>query len=82
MEKRIPKGVLYGLVVTYLCIVAVVVAGILYTNYVNDRNNHRWCAVLKSIDDAYEPVSNNPNASSAAKHIAEEFHRLRIEFEC
>ena len=79
---RMSRVALYALGAVYVCLVAIVIAGILYTNYVNQRNNHRWCSVLVSIDDAFQQVSNNPTSTPAGRHIAEEFHRLRIDFEC
>lgn len=77
-----PAPLLWMLLIVTASILAVTISGIIYTNYVARQNNRQWCAVLKSIDDAYEPVANNPNASPAGKHIADEFHRLRVEFSC
>lgn len=81
-QPGISRGALYGLLIVYVCMVAVVVTGLLYTNWVSRENNRQWCDVLISIDDAYKGVSNNPTATPAGKHIAEEFHRLREKFEC
>lgn len=89
MDKKKPehppgisRGALRGLIFAYVSIVAIILTGVLYVNYVNSRNDRRWCKVLIAIDEAYDQARNNPNTSPAGKHIAEEFHRLRIEFEC
>jgi hypothetical protein len=81
-QPGITRGALYGLITVYVCIVGMLIGILLYINYVNQRNDHRWCRALIAIDEAYDQARNNPNTSPAGKHIAEEFHRLRIEFEC
>lgn len=78
----ISTGALRGLIFAYVSIVAVILAGVLYVHYVNTRNDRRWCKVLIAIDEAYDQARSNPNTSPAGRHIAEEFHKLRIDFGC
>lgn len=79
---NITPGAKWGLLISYVSAFLVGLAAIQYANYVNNHNNQRWCSVLVAIDDAYADASNNPNISKAGRHIGEEFHRLRIEFQC
>ena len=81
MAKK-PLPLLWSLLIAFVSVLAVTISGIVYTNYVARENNRQWCSVLIAIDQAYEQVRDNPNASAAGKHIAEEFHRLRLEFHC
>lgn len=76
------KYILYALLMCLISTLVVTISGIIYTGYSNSRNNQRWCQVLIAIDDAYEQVRSNPNASSAGLRIAKEFHTLRVDFGC
>lgn len=80
--KISPRQLLYTVSVIVVAILVVTFSGIWYTNYISHKNDQRWCSLLQSVDEAYEQVRDNPNASPAGKHIAEEFHKLRVDFSC
>lgn len=81
MAKK-PTPLLWSLLIAFISVLAVTFSGIVYTNYVAKQNNRQWCDVLITIDEAYEQVRNNPNTSPVGRNIAEQFHKLRIDFGC
>lgn len=78
-RRKIKKVILYSIMMTFLSMVAVSIAGILYTGHVARENNQQWCRVLGAIDDAYKDAN---VTSPAGQRIAGEFHNLKISFEC
>lgn len=75
-------GWLWLILAVLLSSLAVTISGIIYTGYVARESNRKWCAALIAVDDAYAQALNNPNITPAARHIGEEYHRLRIDFGC
>lgn len=72
--------VLYLLTMVYVSILAVVGAGIWYTNYSADQNNRRWCGILRVYHEAY--ATNPPPPTQLGLDIQKELERLYAEFHC
>lgn len=75
----ISRGALYGLVFAYLGIIAVVFAGIAYTNYVQRESNRKWCEIIRPLDEAYITT---PPTTEVGKKIASSLHGLNHDFGC
>jgi hypothetical protein len=78
-KARLPRKILYGLIVSYVSALAIAGMSIQYSNYVNTESNQRWCDLLVLLDDTY---SATPSQNETRKRVAAEIHRLRIDFEC
>jgi len=65
-----------AVVVTILLNIGVMIE---YTDYVNTKNEHAWCAVIDTLDDAYHV---QPPASPTGKRLADAIHKQRGEFGC
>lgn len=81
----------YAIAVAFIAVVAVSVAGVLYTNVVQRQaeqraevarqdSDRRWCALLSDLDAAYQ-TSPGPS-TELGKKVAAEIHRLRVGFGC
>jgi hypothetical protein len=81
----------YAIVVAFFACVCIALAGVVYTNYVQSQARHRteaeraesdrrWCALLVELDSAYQS-SPRPTTETGRK-VADEIHKLRIEFGC
>lgn len=81
-RKPVSSPVIYALIMVFVSVVVVSLAGIWYTDHVARQNNQKWCALLITVDNAYAEALKNPNISPSGRRIGEEFHRLRIEFRC
>lgn len=73
MRRRWPVVVVF--------ITALVFAGgsVQYSNYVDTTSNQRWCQLLNVLDGAYRAA---PPQTKTGQIVAEEIHRLRLDFEC
>jgi len=69
----------YFLVVIYLSMFALVVGTMLYTNYVAEENNRKWCHLLVTLDESY---SSTPPVSALGRKIAADIHGLRADLKC
>lgn len=79
MPKFTRAHVLYAVFVALACAIVMGVASLQYTNYVDRKNKHQWCAIVETMDDAYTAT---PPQSVVGKRLAEEFARMRSEFNC
>lgn len=81
----------YAIAVSFVAVVAIALAGVGYTNYVQDQaqrrteaeraeSDRRWCALLTDLDSAYA-TSPGPTTEIGMK-VAAEIHQLRIAFGC
>lgn len=80
--KNPRRGVIYSLIMFFASVIVLVSAGFVYINYVDNQvreSNQQFCQVLAAIDEAYKQAS---VTTPAGKRIAEEFHNLRVKFEC
>lgn len=86
VEKSLSKPRWIVLVSIVLSVMALAVAGVSYTSYVDGQRersereaDRRWCQLLEPLDDAYTTV---PPTSELGRRIAEAIHNLRVEFDC
>lgn len=67
-----------------------VVAGLLYTNFVQHQSEtrfqdsirqseQRWCAIVGLFDDTYR---SNPPTTPTGRRVADLMHELRVDFRC
>lgn len=76
----IPKQFFIVWVVSFVCMLAVVLVSIRYANYVDEQSNKRWCGVVNAINDAYKK---DPPTTASGQTIAHEMQSLRASFkEC
>lgn len=84
------KWVLYPVLAAALSSLLMGGVAIEYANYVNAKSQERaahalsesqqkWCEIVRTLDDAYKTT---PPQTPAGKHLAEEFARLRVDFQC
>jgi hypothetical protein len=76
----------YALVVIVVSIMALAIAGVLYTNYaiarqdkIERENDRRWCELLVTLDEAYQ---GNPPQSETGRAVARTIHDLRNALGC
>lgn len=80
----------YAMTVTFVVMVAFAAASVLYANHaaeqaerraeqIDRESNRRWCALLVTMDDAYE---SSPPSSEIGRTMAYQVSRLRTEFGC
>lgn len=81
----------YAVVVAFFACLAIALAGVLYTNHVQQQadkrstserteSDRRWCALLVELDDAYNAPP-GPRTETGRK-VATEVHQLRVSFGC
>lgn len=56
-----------------------VIGGILYTNYVQQQADQRWCALIGTMDAAYQST---PPQTDLGRQIAAAVHQLVQDFGC
>lgn len=86
VEKPLSKPRWIVLVSIVLSVMALAVAGVGYTSYVDGRReaaereaDQRWCDLLVTLDDAYG--SGTPT-TELGRRVAEAVHTLRTELQC
>jgi hypothetical protein len=52
---------------------------VVYVDYVNRRNDARWCALLVPLDEAYQAT---PPATQTGRDVAAAIRRLRQQHRC
>lgn len=80
--KNPRRGVIYSLIISFASVVVIASAGILYTKHVDNlvhESNQQFCQAFAAIDEAYKDAK---VTTPAGKRIADEFHKLRVKFEC
>jgi hypothetical protein len=70
---------LYPLIFSIAFTIVATVVCIVYTGYIDQQSNRRWCNAVVAIDDAFRE---SQTQSAAGRRIAEEYRQLRVEFEC
>mgnify|MGYP001601771065 CR=1 FL=1 len=82
-SSKLPRDLLmalaYGALIALASAIIIGIGSYQYSNYVDRKNKQQWCVVVSVMDDAYKA---NPPQSSAGKKLAEEFHRMRTDFNC
>lgn len=80
----------YAIMVAFFAVVAIALAGVAYTNYVQKQaerraelvrieSDRRWCALLVDIGNSQRAV---PPKTESGKRFAAEIDKLRNEFGC
>lgn len=75
----------YAIMVSFIACVVIALAGVAYTNHVQDQadrrdrvarieSDRRWCNLLSNLDDAYGQA---PPVTQTGRNVAGEIHRLR-----
>jgi hypothetical protein len=74
------------LVSIFLSVVALAVAGVLYTGHVDGKReaaereaDQRWCELLITLDEAY---SSAVPATELGRRVADAVHNLRVGLDC
>lgn len=75
----IPKSIWYSVIASYVSGILITISMFVYTNYIDDQSNRRWCTIVVTLDDTYKQT---PPLTEVGKKIAESIHDLRIEFDC
>ena len=81
----------YAIAVSFVACLAIALAGVFYTDHVQQQadkrstaervdSDRRWCALLVDLDNAYR-TSPGPTTEIGRK-VAAEIHRLRVGFGC
>lgn len=74
----------WAIATNIVCTLAVVIAGVVYTNHVARESESKWCGVVVTLDDSYA-TPRSPGAappSAVGQRMMEEMKRLRHEFHC
>ena len=61
------------------CSLITAVVTVLWAAYIDRQSNHRWCALVSTLDDAY---TQNPPATETGRRVAQQIHVLRSDFGC
>lgn len=75
----IPRSVLYSVVLSYICSIAITAGALVYMRHVDNESNSQWCSLVVTLDDTY---TQNPPASEVGRKIAQSMHNLRSNFKC
>jgi hypothetical protein len=67
----------YAIVVAMTACVAVALAGVSYTNHVQQVANQRWCTLFAILNPASAPPT-----TERGQKVAEEIARMRRDFDC
>lgn len=59
--------------------VVLMIAGYLYTNFVQRQADHRWCELIVTLDEAWRAA---PPQSELGERIAAAMHKLREDIDC
>lgn len=62
-------------------IIAVVIAGITYTGYVQRQSDHRWCELITTLDEGYQSSPQQPTTPRGVK-LRDDIHQLRKDLGC
>lgn len=76
----ISRSTWYVLVVIYASMFFAVAASIIYTNYVAEQTNRKWCGVLGVFHEAYARNPQPPTSRSG--DIQTQLERLYVDFDC
>lgn len=71
---------LYQLAVILVSFLLLTAGGVLYTNWVQKDSERKWCDLMVTLDNSYQP--NYDKLSGPGKSVADQIHRLRREFSC
>lgn len=69
----------YAVFISFVACIAVAIASVSYSGYVQRRNDQRWCSLFVQLTDAQQAA---PPASESGRRFAAELMRLRNEFHC
>lgn len=80
----------WTLVISFATAVLITVAGLWYTNYVDEQakdrtnaaikeSNRKWCSIVLLFNNTYK---SQPPTTPAGKRLAEYMNTLAIDFEC
>lgn len=75
----IPKGMLYSVIMSYVCAIAITAGALVYMRHVDNESNRQWCSLVVTLDDTY---LQNPPTTEVGKKVAQSMHNLRINFGC
>lgn len=59
--------------------VLLMIAGMWYTNFVQQQADSRWCELIVTLDEAYQSA---PPQSELGREIAVATHKLREDIHC
>lgn len=81
-ERNAP--VWWAIAATIFCTIAVVIAGVIYTNVVARQSEQKWCGLVVTLDDSYATPrpAGSPPITAVGQRLMDEMHRLRGEFGC
>ncbi len=75
-----------GLLVIFLSVAGLTVAGVTYTGFVDHRReaaereaDRRWCVLLVTLDEAY---SSGTPSTELGRKVAAAVHTLRVDLDC
>lgn len=69
----------YAIAVAFFAVVAIALAGVVYTSYVQRQSERKWCSVVSTLDDAYRET---PPATAPGRNLAASIADLRRELGC
>lgn len=73
------RRIIWTVLSVFLSIVVAIGALLQYVNYVNNKNDERWCQLLVTLDIAY--AANRPTTPVGIS-VANAIHILREELKC
>lgn len=79
MQTPANKTVLYLAIMALVAAILVGVNSIWYANRVAQESNRSWCALVKTLDEAYQE---NPPKTPLGRQIADDMHNLRVRLGC
>lgn len=79
LTHAISRSTWYILVTIYVSLLAVVGAGIWYTNYTAVQTNRKWCGTLRVFHQSY---GDNPPTTQTGRDIQRQIEQLYVDFHC
>lgn len=76
-ERRFAR--LWPVLMAYVTAAVFALGSVQYANYVDNQSNARWCQLLSVLDGAYGAT---PPKTPTGKLVADEIHKLFLEFNC
>lgn len=75
-----PRAFMLAWLVSFVCMLALTGAAMLYANSVDRKSNQAWCELIVSLDERYQALP--ADAPPEAAEFAAEIRALRGRLDC
>lgn len=80
LTHPISRSTVYLLIIIYASMLALTTASVMWSSYVADQSNRRWCGVLRIYHEAYATNAEPP--TQLGRDVKVQMEQLYDEFRC